>query len=214
MSNAGIGRNFCLQRICRIGIQSPPKESIHFCRAEYSKLRGGARWKVGGAPNQPLSWSKLGQASFWNQRNSCIPTKTVRRPSFVLVSPSLGISKWGLVHFGPTPLGVWPTPYFSCTHPGLWVLGFAASGYFLLVETVFVSRFASCYMLNILKGCLCSLWADMGRSWGVKKLKPKPSQYEAPINRFNKSFQIPILYTRLSSSLYSFAAIILLLVPI
>ncbi len=36
-------------------IQSPPKESIHFCRAEYSKLRG-ARWKVGGAPNQPLSW--------------------------------------------------------------------------------------------------------------------------------------------------------------
>ena len=57
-------------------IQSPPKESIHFCRAEYSKLRG-ARWKVGGAPNQPLSWSKP-------------------------VSPSFGISKWGLVQFGPT----------------------------------------------------------------------------------------------------------------
>ncbi len=45
-------------------VQFPPKESIHFCRAEYSKLRG-ARWKVGGAPNPPLSWSKLGQASFW-----------------------------------------------------------------------------------------------------------------------------------------------------
>ncbi len=45
-----------------IGLQSPPKESIHFCQAEYSKLRG-ARWEVGGAPNQPLSWSKLGQAN-------------------------------------------------------------------------------------------------------------------------------------------------------
>ncbi len=49
-------------------IQSPPKESIHFCRAEYSKLMG-ARWKVGGAPNPPLSWSKLGQASFWKFQN-------------------------------------------------------------------------------------------------------------------------------------------------
>ncbi len=58
-------------------IQSPPKESIHFCRAEYSKLRGG-RWKVGGAPNPPLS------------------------------------------------------------PPRFWVLGFAASVYFLSVETVHV----------------------------------------------------------------------------
>ncbi len=41
------------------------KESIHFCRAKYSKLRG-ARSKVGGAPNQPLSWFKLGQTSVWN----------------------------------------------------------------------------------------------------------------------------------------------------
>ncbi len=48
-------------------IQSPPKESIHFCQAEYSKLMG-ARWKVGGAPNPPLNWSKLGQASFWNSK--------------------------------------------------------------------------------------------------------------------------------------------------
>ncbi len=55
---------------------------------------------------------------------------------FVLVSLSLGISKWGLVHFWPTQVGVWCTPYFSSSHPGLWVRGFAASVYFLLVETV------------------------------------------------------------------------------
>ena len=36
-------------------LQSPPKESIHFCRAKYSKLRG-ARWKVGGAPTQGWVW--------------------------------------------------------------------------------------------------------------------------------------------------------------
>ncbi len=57
-------------------IQSPPKESIHFCRAEYSKLRG-ARWKVGGAPNLPLGWSKLGQTSFWNS-NKWLHTNTTR----------------------------------------------------------------------------------------------------------------------------------------
>ncbi len=54
---------------CMTRLQSPPKESIHFCRAKYSKLRE-ARQKVGGVPHPPLSWSK----------------------------PSLGILKWGLVH--------------------------------------------------------------------------------------------------------------------
>ncbi len=39
-------------------LQSPPKESIHLSRAEYSKLRG-AWWKVGGAPLPPFSWSKF-----------------------------------------------------------------------------------------------------------------------------------------------------------
>ncbi len=39
-------------------LQSPPKESIHFCRAEYSKLRG-ARWKVGGAPNPTFPLAPL-----------------------------------------------------------------------------------------------------------------------------------------------------------
>ena len=37
-------------------LQSPPKESIHFCRAKYSKLRG-VRWKVWGAPHTPLNYS-------------------------------------------------------------------------------------------------------------------------------------------------------------
>ena len=39
--------------------QSPPKESIHFFPAEYSKL-GRARWKVEGAQHPPLSWYELG----------------------------------------------------------------------------------------------------------------------------------------------------------
>ncbi len=72
-------------------IQSPPKESIHFWRAEYSKLRG-TRWKVGGAPNPSLSWSKLGQASSWNIKKWLHNNK-----NRVLVSPSFGISNRGLV---------------------------------------------------------------------------------------------------------------------
>ncbi len=47
-----------------------------------------------------------------------------------------GISKRGLVQFGPTQGWVWYTPYFSSSPPRFWVLGFAASVYFLLVETV------------------------------------------------------------------------------
>ncbi len=43
-------------------IQSPPKESIHFCQAEYSKLRE-ARQKVGAAPHPPLSRSIFDQLS-------------------------------------------------------------------------------------------------------------------------------------------------------
>ena len=48
---------------------------------------------------------------------------------FVLVSPSRGISKWGLVQFEPT---FWT--YFSSSRPCFWVLGTATSVYFLLVE--------------------------------------------------------------------------------
>ena len=108
-------------------VQSPPKESIHFCWAE------GARWKVGGMPDSPLRWSKMGQASylgqflFWNANRwkhkrqkfkNYMPTalKSMGIYGFcyifqerlpqtlfsVLVSPSRGISKWGLVHFGQT----------------------------------------------------------------------------------------------------------------
>ncbi len=93
-------------------LQSPPKESIHFCRAEYSRLRG-ARWKVGGAPNPPLSWSKVGQASFWNSLDFVIFLKRDCLRLFVLVSPSFRISKRGLVQFGQTQWWVWRTPYFS-----------------------------------------------------------------------------------------------------
>ncbi len=71
-----------------LAIQSPPKESIHFCRAEYSKLRR-ARWKV------------------------------------------------------------WPIPYFSCSLPWFWVLAFAASVYFLSVETVKSKAFIT--FINIIE---------------------------------------------------------------
>ncbi len=40
-------------------LQSPPKESIHFCRAEYSKLRG-ARCEVGGAPKPTIELVQTG----------------------------------------------------------------------------------------------------------------------------------------------------------
>ncbi len=39
-------------------LQSPPKESIHFCRAEHSKLRV-ARWKVGSAAPPTFSLAPL-----------------------------------------------------------------------------------------------------------------------------------------------------------
>ncbi len=55
---------------------------------------------------------------------------------FVLVSPSFGNSKQGLVQFGPTQVWVWHILYFSSSPPRFWVLGFAASVYFLSVETV------------------------------------------------------------------------------
>ncbi len=58
----------------------------------------------------------------------------------VPVSPSFGISKWGLVHFGSTQCWVWHTPYFSFSPPRFWVLGFTASVYFLLVETVYTKK--------------------------------------------------------------------------
>ena len=53
-----------------------------------------------------------------------------------VVSP---MSKWGLVQFGPTQWWVWHTAYFSSNPPRFWVLGFATSVYFLLVETVGLS---------------------------------------------------------------------------
>ncbi len=40
------------------------------------------------------------------------------------------------IEFGPTQGWVWGTPYFSSSPPQFGVLGFAASVYFLLVETV------------------------------------------------------------------------------
>ncbi len=56
----GLKKSFYLLMSCSL----PPKESIHFCRVEYSKLRE-ARWKVGVAPHTPLSrneaWSSLDQ---------------------------------------------------------------------------------------------------------------------------------------------------------
>ncbi len=98
-----------------MALQSPPKESIHFCRAEYSKLRG-TRWKVGGMPNPPLIWSKLGQASFW-----------------------------------PTQEWVWCTPYFSSSAPQFWVIGFAASVYFLALETPIFLKFVFT-LFGLMKG--------------------------------------------------------------
>ena len=141
-------------------LQSPPKEIIHFCRAEYSKLRA-ARWKVGGAPHHPLY--PLGKT--W--ANFCfeIPTdgdtrskssKTLRQLHwsqwkflhfamienwlwvrlFLPVLPSVGISEPHLARIWPTPLGGWNTPRNYSSPPTFWVLGQVASVYFLLVETV------------------------------------------------------------------------------
>ncbi len=101
-------------------LQSPPKRKYILLLSWVLKTEGGPYARLG--MHQISHWvgPNWAKPHFEIQRNGCIPT----------------ISKWGLVHFEPTPLGVWRTPYFSCTHPGHWVLGFAASGYFLLVETV------------------------------------------------------------------------------
>ncbi len=85
-----------------------PKESIlvHFCQVKYSKLRR-VRWKVGGPPHTPLSWSKLDQTSFRN----C------------------------LVQFGPTQWWVWCTPTFPLVPLDFEYLALTQV-YFLLVPTV------------------------------------------------------------------------------
>ncbi len=45
---------------------SNPQKKVYTLVEPSTQKWGGARWKVGGAPNPRLSWSKLGQASFWN----------------------------------------------------------------------------------------------------------------------------------------------------
>ncbi len=92
-----------------------------------------------------LHWSQ------WESLDLAIFSKRGCLRLFVPVLPSLWISKWGLVHFGPTQWEGVAHPYFSSSLPGLWVLGFAASVNFLLVETVNVgtrimSRQASCLL--------------------------------------------------------------------
>ncbi len=91
-------------------VQSPLKESIHFCLAEYSKLRG-ARWKVGCV----LKSSKILCQLHWGQRESLNFVRFRKRGClglFVPVSLSLGISKRGLVQFGLTQLGCDTSPTF------------------------------------------------------------------------------------------------------
>ncbi len=80
-----------------VTLQSTQKESIHFCRAKYSKLRE-SRW----------NFKRMDQLN-----------------------------------------GGWHTPYFSSSPPGLWVLGFAASVYFLLVETSTANNFLAKCVQNI-----------------------------------------------------------------
>ncbi len=71
------------------------QESIHFCWAEYSKLRGPDE-KQG--VSHTLHWvgPNWAKPHFEIQRNGYIPTRPVP------VSSSLGISKWGLDQFLPT----------------------------------------------------------------------------------------------------------------
>ena len=122
------------------GLQSLPKENIHFCQAEYSKLRG-ATWKVGGVPNPPLSWSKLGQASFWKSKKWLHTNKNREETLF------RNIAKLQNSH--------WP-PYFSSSLPWFWVLE---------VYTFFRWRLYSvqytCILVNskwIAQGCNKRLW--------------------------------------------------------
>ncbi len=111
-------------------LKSPQKESIHFCRAEYSKPTE-TRQKLGCVPHLPLSWSNLANPHFEIQRNGYIPT--------------FGISKWGLVPFGPTHCWMWRTPYFSFSLPVCWVLFFAECAYFLSVSTVVLFSYKYMY---------------------------------------------------------------------
>ena len=110
----------CIQYI-RKNIQSPPKECIHYTyvKGKYSKP-SGTRGKVGGPPNQPLSCSKLDQASFWNSKRWRHNKKNLRQPFlgtiaksysimvFVGTRPFLWILKWG---------PVWTNGMECVTHP-------------------------------------------------------------------------------------------------
>ena len=97
-----------------------PKESIHFCRAEYLNIRGADEKK---GVHHTLYWAGPNWDSFWNSKKW-------------LHTNIFGISKRGLVHFGLTQWWVLRNPYFSSGPPGFWVLGFDVSVYFIFVPTV------------------------------------------------------------------------------
>ena len=94
---------------CQSNLQSPTKESIHFCQAEYSKLRGD-RWKVGSEPNPPLSWSKLDQVSFWNSKKWLHTNKNSEKTFCSCVDLLEFQNEAWYVQFGPTQWWVWRTP--------------------------------------------------------------------------------------------------------
>ena len=55
--------NFCV-----FSLYSRPQKKAYTFVEPSTQNWGGARQKMGGSPHPPLSWSKLGQASFWNSK--------------------------------------------------------------------------------------------------------------------------------------------------
>ncbi len=106
-------------------LQSPPKESIHFCRAEYSKLRG-VRWKVGGAPT-PTAWKSMGVFRFCDISQERLPQTFC---SYVAIFWNLPVSFYCWLLLPST----FSLVYFFCSHSRFWVLGFTASAYFLIAK--------------------------------------------------------------------------------
>ncbi len=98
------------------GLYSLHQKKVYTFAKPSTQNCGGGGWEVGGVPHTPLSWSKLGQASFWNSKKWLHTNKERLPQTFytcvaiswnfkMRIGPVLTNSKVGVAH--PLPGSPW-----------------------------------------------------------------------------------------------------------